>query len=142
MIVPLENKPVFEQETLTPVGPALENPESSNSDSSNSESGNNEEPERLGVQNSDARIVLMAHQESWVQILTAGNEVVIERILGPGDTFMVPALDNLKFSTANAAGIEIRVDGQKLAALGGYGSIIQNLDLDPQSLREQFSASE
>lgn len=130
--IPLESKPAFEQEILTPEEQVQVI----------TESGNNNAPESLGVQNSNARVVLMAHQESWVQILTANKEVIIERIFGPGDTFMVPALDNLKFNTANAAGIEIRVDGQKLSVLGGYGSIIQDLNLDPQSLRERYSISE
>lgn len=98
--------------------------------------------ETLGVQNTDARIVLMAHQDVWVQILSAGSDVVLERVLGAGDTYMLPDRAGLQLNTANAAGVEIRLDGEILGSIGGFGGIIRNLDLDPLALKQRFSVSQ
>jgi len=98
-------------------------------------------PAALGVENKDARLVLVARQESWVHIKVADKETVLDRILAAGDTFMLPSKPNMILSTANAAGLEIRLDGSSLGMLGGYGEIIQALSLDPEQLKEKLSAS-
>ncbi|MEH6476052.1 MAG: RodZ domain-containing protein, partial [Sneathiella sp.] len=92
----------------------------------------------MGVENKDARLVLVARQESWVQIKAADEELVLDRILGAGDTFMLPSKSGLILSTANAAGLELRLDGTSLGMLGRYGEIIQDMQLDPQHLKEKL----
>ncbi len=92
----------------------------------------------MGVENKDARLVLVARQESWVQIKAADEELVLDRILGAGDTFMLPSKAGLILSTANAAGLELRLDGTSLGMLGRYGEIIQEMELDPQHLKEKL----
>jgi len=99
-------------------------------------------PEALGVQNTNARIVLMAQQDVWVQIIAAGNEVVLERVLGAGDTYMLPDLTDLRLNTANAAGLEFRLDGEILGSVGTYGGIVRDLDLNPIALKKRFPAAQ
>lgn len=98
-------------------------------------------PETLGVENSDARIILQAHQETWIQVVGADQGVVLERILEPGDTYMVPVKTGLKLNAANAGGLEVRLDGTVLGSLGGYGRIIRDLALEPENLRTNLPAS-
>jgi len=94
------------------------------------------DPVNLGVENSDARLVLVARQESWVQIIGAGGDVILDRVLRAGDTFMLPTKDNMTLTTANASGLEIRLDGKRLGSLGGYGEILRDLPLNPDQLKE------
>ncbi|MBL4665953.1 MAG: helix-turn-helix domain-containing protein [Sneathiella sp.] len=98
-------------------------------------------PIALGVENNDARLVLVARQESWVQIKAADNGLVLDRILEAGDTFMLPSQTGMILSTANAAGLELRLDGTSLGMLGRYGEIIQELHLDPEQLKEKLQVS-
>ncbi|GEM_PF-1052433 len=95
--------------------------------------------ETLGVENSDARIILLAHQETWIQVTNAEETVLLDRVLEPGDTYMVPVDDGLKLNTANAAGLEIRLDGAVLGTLGSYGRIIRDMALEPDQLKTRFA---
>ncbi|WP_025900038.1 helix-turn-helix domain-containing protein [Sneathiella glossodoripedis] len=97
------------------------------------------EPVIMGVENAEARLVLVANQESWVQIKTVENETILDRVMAPGDTFMLPNRTDLHLSTANASGLELRLDGALLGSLGSYGQIVRELSLDPQQLRSNFS---
>ncbi|WP_169565990.1 helix-turn-helix domain-containing protein [Sneathiella limimaris] len=97
-------------------------------------------PVTLGVENAEARLMLMVRQETWVQVKTAGGETLLDRIMNAGDTFMLPDESGLTLSSANAAGLELRLDGTPLGSLGGYGEIVRDLSLNPQNLREQFGS--
>ncbi len=138
--VAADDIPVFKQETLSAQMPG-ENSQDIQTGEAEMETDVSE-PENLGIHNTDARIVLMARQEVWVQIIGDTKNIILERLLRPGDTFMVPAEDNLKLTTANAAGLEIRLDGQMLSSLGGFGAIVRDLDLDPLRLKEQFTVTQ
>lgn len=98
-----------------------------------------DEPVTLGVENAEARLVLVARQESWVQIIADDGETVLDRIMMAGDTFMLPNRSDLKLNTANASGLEVRLDGKLLGALGNYGEIIRNMPMKPEDLTAKFS---
>ncbi|MFZ5792713.1 MAG: helix-turn-helix domain-containing protein [Pseudomonadota bacterium] len=86
-----------------------------------------------GVANGEARVVLVARQESWVQVSSA-NQEVWTRVLRPGDRYLVPNDPTLTLSTGNAGGLDILVDGRKISSLGPVGVVRRGISLDPKRL--------
>lgn len=87
-----------------------------------------------GEGNWDARIIVKANNESWVQIMSKEGELLLTRILRPGDQYLVPNREDLYLMTGNAGGIEITVDGQPVPAIGQSGDVRGNVALVPDRL--------
>ena len=87
-----------------------------------------------GAANRDARIVLTAIAESWVQVRDSRQNVVLTRMLQPGDSYRVPDRDDLTLLTGNAGGLEITVDGIAIAPLGPSGAVRRDIALIPLRL--------
>lgn len=94
----------------------------------------NHEPQVYGEENADARIVLKATQDAWVQVRDRQGTLLLTRVLRVGDTYRVPNQDDLTLLTGNAGGLEITVDGQALAPLGPVGAVRRNIPLTPEGL--------
>ena len=91
-------------------------------------------PREFGQANADSTITLRALEESWVQVTGLNNELLLTRILRPGDVYHVPNRSGLMLMTGNAGGIEILV-GDKLApSLGEIGKVRRQVLLDPEKL--------
>lgn len=88
---------------------------------------------------SEARIVINAKADSWVQIQGPGNELVMTQILRPGESYSVPDRQGLVMTTGNAGGIDLVVDGQTLRTLGPIGVVKRNIALDPEKLRSKYA---
>jgi cytoskeleton protein RodZ len=82
------------------------------------------------------KIVVRARLESWIQITNAKQEVVFSRVLRAGETYTVPDEEGLLFTTGNAGGVEIMVDGTKLKSLGTVGLVKRDIPLDAQKLKD------
>lgn len=91
----------------------------------------------FGDENADSRIVLRAVQDTWVQVRGGDDSLLLTRVLNPGDVYRVPNRDDLLLHTGNAGGLEIIVDGEQAATLGGAGEVRRNIPLDPEGLRER-----
>ena len=91
-------------------------------------------PKAYGRSNLDARVVITAVDDSWVQIQGPDNELLLTRILHPGDTYRVPDRPGLLMVTGNAGGLQIQVDDAPAPALGPLGVVIRNIALDPDRL--------
>lgn len=91
-------------------------------------------PRIYGSDNENARIVLRAKYDSWVQVRDGQDALLLTRVLRAGDTYRVPNQAGLMLLTGNAGGLEIEVDGQTLAPLGPVGSVRRNIALDPGRL--------
>ena len=96
-----------------------------------SQAGN---PRIYGSDNENARIVLRARHDSWVQVRDGQDELLLTRVLRAGDSYRVPNQTGLTLLTGNAGGLEIEVDGETLAPLGPIGSVRRNISLDPGTL--------
>jgi cytoskeleton protein RodZ len=83
-----------------------------------------------------ARIVLRATADAWVQVRDRAGPVLLNRVLKPGETWSVPARPNLLLSVGNAGGTEVLVDGAPTAGLGGAGVVRKDLPLDPDLIKE------
>jgi len=87
-----------------------------------------------GTTNAGARIVLVAVQESWVQVKKASGEEVWTRVLRTGDRYLVPNEADLLLATGNAGGLQILVDGRPTPRLGPVGVVKREISLDPDRL--------
>jgi cytoskeletal protein RodZ len=94
----------------------------------------NHEPQVYGAENADARIVLKATQDAWVQVRDRQGTLLLTRVLRVGDSYQVPNQDDLTLLTGNAGGLEILVDGRALAPLGPVGAVRRNIPLSPEAL--------
>ncbi len=94
----------------------------------------NHEPQVYGAENADARIVLKATQDAWVQVRDRQGSLLLTRVLRVGDRYQVPNQDDLTLLTGNAGGLEILVDGRALAPLGPVGAVRRNIPLNADSL--------
>ncbi len=85
--------------------------------------------------NPDARIVLHAVADSWVEIRDkATDEILFTRVLFKGDSYRVPNRDGLSLLTGNAGGLRITVDGKEVAPIGRVGSVRRDFALEPKAL--------
>ena len=91
-------------------------------------------PRVFGQANIGSRILVKARLESWVQVTGANNELLITRILRPGDVYHVPDLDGLMLMTGNAGGIDVLVDGSMAPSLGPVNAVRRNVALVPERL--------
>ncbi len=82
------------------------------------------------------RIVLRAKAEAWIQVREKGGQVLLNRVLRPGETWQVPAKPSLLLTTGNAAGTELLVDGSPTPSLGGDGAVRRDLPLDADAIKE------
>ncbi len=91
-------------------------------------------PKVYGRTNLDARVVITAVDDSWVQVQGPDNELLLTRILHPGDTYRVPDRPGIVMVTGNAGGLEIRVADAPAPSLGPLGVVMRNIALDPDRL--------
>lgn len=81
-----------------------------------------------------ARVVIRATEDSWVQIRDAAGDLLLVRILKPGDVYNVPPQPGVTLRTGNAGGLDILVDGRSTPKLGETGDVLRNVALDPERL--------
>ncbi len=91
-------------------------------------------PKVYGRTNLDARVVITAVDDSWVQIMGPDNELLLTRILHAGDSYRVPDRPGLLMVTGNAGGLEVTVDDAIAPTLGPLGVVLRNIALDPDRL--------
>jgi cytoskeleton protein RodZ len=63
------------------------------------------------------------------------------RTLTPGERLDLPDRADLALWTGNAGGLEILVDGQSLGRAGAAGSVVRDLPLLPEALRQRLTAA-
>ncbi len=90
---------------------------------------------RFGVAPEEARVVLRARADSWVQIQDGAGKLLMTRILKSGERYHAPDVAGLVLTTGNIGGLEIIVDGHPLGPIGGAGDVRRNLPLDAESLQ-------
>jgi cytoskeleton protein RodZ len=82
------------------------------------------------------RIVIQATADAWLEVRDGNGNVLLNRILHPGDTWSVPQQAGLVFTTGNAGGTVLVVDGVASPALGNSGAVRRDLPLDPNLIKE------
>ena len=101
-------------------------------------SGGAAAPQVFEAENTDARVILRAHDTSWIRVDNASGDYLRSHTMQPGDVFLVPNRSDLVLWTGNAGGLEVIVDGTTLPPLGGDGSVLRDVSLDPERLRARL----
>ncbi|MEQ9169582.1 MAG: DUF4115 domain-containing protein [Rhodospirillales bacterium] len=88
------------------------------------------------AETAEARIVLTAINDSWVEVREQGTDTWIwGKLLRAGESYAVPDRPDLKLKTGNAGGLTIRVDGDGVPSVGASGEVVRNVLLDPERLK-------
>ncbi len=91
----------------------------------------------FGADNAGSRILVRAKSNSWIQVRDdIGNQLMLTRLLRPGDSYRVPDRPGLKLLTGNAGALEILVDGEAVPSIGPVGTVRHGISLDIERLRE------
>ncbi len=93
------------------------------------------------------RVVLRARLTSpdgaWIQVRDPrGGQVLVNRVLRPGEAWAVPIRDGLLLDTGKADGLEILVDGQAQPTLDGLVGVRRNIALEPDRLRQRIQPAQ
>lgn len=86
------------------------------------------------AENTDARVIVRALSDVSVQVASRTRDYVWTETMMPREMLLVPNRDDLELWTADAAGIEVLLDGVVLPPLGPPGTVISGLTLDVPSL--------
>lgn len=81
-----------------------------------------------------ARVVLRALADTWVQVRTADQSILVSRLLRAGETYRAPNRQDLVMMTGNAGGLEITVDGKLIGSLGPQGAVMRDVKLGADQL--------
>ncbi|MDB5395486.1 MAG: hypothetical protein JWM91_2992 [Rhodospirillales bacterium] len=87
-----------------------------------------------GAPDGQARVVLRATADSWVQVRDKGSNLLFTRVLKPGEHYNVPNQPGLTLIAGNAGGLDITVDGMNAPSIGEAGRVARNVSLDPDHL--------
>jgi cytoskeleton protein RodZ len=82
------------------------------------------------------RILLRARTDAWMQVRDRQGQVLLNRVLRPGETWPVPPDRQLLLTTGNAGGTDILVDGVTTASLGNDGAVRRDLPLDADAIKD------
>ena len=91
-------------------------------------------PRVYGAGNAASRVEVRAVLETWVQVTGENNELLLTRILRPGDVYHVPDRPGLVMMTGNAGGLAITVGEVRAPSLGPVGAVRRGVLLDPERL--------
>jgi cytoskeleton protein RodZ len=87
------------------------------------------------------RIVLSASEDAWMQVRDRSGQILLNRVLHPGEIWVVPTQPNLVLTTGNAGGTGMLVDGVLVPTLGASGAVRRDIPLDPDTLKSGKAAS-
>ncbi len=79
-------------------------------------------------------VVLRASADSYVRIVDAADNVLIDRVLRAGEKFTAPKKEGMFLTTGNAGALDILVDGEKIQPVGGVGTVKQQVSLNAERL--------
>lgn len=99
------------------------------------ENNTSDDGRTYGVINQQARVVIGARADSWVQVHDGKQNVLLTRMLRTGDRYLVPDRQDLVMLTGNAGGLIISVDGEPVPRIGSDGAILHNVRLDVELLK-------
>ena len=85
----------------------------------------NEMSAKANERNPNTELVLKAIGNSWVEIEDLNGNVLMTRLMRPGETYIVPNIKGLTFNTGNAGALSLSRGDIFLPSLGDVGEIIK-----------------
>ena len=89
---------------------------------------------KYGTQNIGSRITLVAHRLTRVLVQGPNNTLLLNRLLQPGDSYLVPNMNGATLSTPDGGALELILDGGSLGYAGKDGVVAEGLSLNPQDV--------
>lgn len=80
------------------------------------------------------RIIIQATAESWVQVLTADGQVLVEKLMLMGEIYRVPDQSGLILNTGNAGALKLIVNGTLAPPLSTEAEIMRGIQLSADAL--------
>jgi cytoskeleton protein RodZ len=90
----------------------------------NAEIKTNEMSAKANERDPDNEMVLKATGNSWVEIEDLDGNVLMTRLMRPGETYVVPKINGLTFNTGNAGALSLSQGEEVISKLGEIGEII------------------
>lgn len=88
-------------------------------------------------------VKLVAVRPTWVRVRAADNSVIFEKILEPGEHFVLPATEEPPtLRSGNAGALYFAVGGQTFGPAGDNGAVIKNVSLSTEDLRQNFAVAD
>ena len=85
----------------------------------------NEMSAKANERNPNTELVLKAIGNSWVEIEDLNGNILMTRLMRPGETYIVPNIKGLTFNTGNAGALSLSRGDIFLPSLGDVGEIIK-----------------
>jgi len=92
-------------------------------------------------QNHSARVVLRAHSATRILVQAADGTVVFNRLLQPGDSYLVPNKVGLSLTTPDGGALGVELDGQPMGFAAPGNHLTEGLSLDPQAIVDRSNRS-
>jgi cytoskeleton protein RodZ len=89
------------------------------------ESETNEMSAKANERNPSTEMVLKAIGNSWVEIEDIDGNILMTRLMRPGETYVVPNVTGLTFNTGNAGALSLSKGDISVPSLGYVGEIIK-----------------
>lgn len=89
---------------------------------------------KYGTQNAGSRVTLVARRPTRVLVQGPNNTLLLNRLLQPGDSYLVPNMTGATLSTPDAGALELILDGGSLGYAGKDGVVAEGLSLNPQDV--------
>jgi cytoskeleton protein RodZ len=93
------------------------------------------EPEPVPVQTSAITLDIEVTEQTWIKVNADGENVSPGEILVPGTTRRFTAETSLNFITGNAGGLNLKLNDQKMKAIGKNGQV-REIVITPQNLKD------
>ncbi len=90
----------------------------------NVESKTSEMSAKANERDPDNEMVLKAIGNSWVEIEDLDGNILMTRLMRPGETYVVPKINGLTFNTGNAGALSLSQGEEVIPKLGEIGEII------------------
>ena len=90
----------------------------------NIEPSTNEMSAKANERDPSNEMVLRAIGNSWVEIEDLDGNILMTRLMRPGETYVVPKINGLTFNTGNAGALSLSQGDVVVTKLGEIGEII------------------
>jgi cytoskeletal protein RodZ len=84
-----------------------------------------------------AGVEIKATRDTWVMVVGENNHTLLNGVIRPGESFRTNEGRALLLSTGNADNLQVYIDGELIAPLGGRGHILDGLRLNISHLRAE-----
>ena len=92
---------------------------------------------KANERNPSTEMILKAIGNSWVEIEDIDGNILMTRLMRPGETYVVPNMTGLTFNTGNAGALSLSKGDILVPFLGDVGEIIKARPLNIEAFSNQ-----